>query len=352
MGRGTRGLAAVAVAVVITAGLVACGDDDDAVGTAGETAAAETSSLTVYSGRSEELVGPLFERFTEETGIEVQVRYGDTAEMAATIVEEGDRSPADVFFGQDGGALGALEKEARFAELSAETQELVAPAFRSPAGMWVGTSGRVRVLGYDNRILDESDLPASVFDLTEERWRGKVGWAPTNGSFQAFITAMRVEHGDERTEQWLRDMAANGAVAYERNGVLRDAIANGEVEVGLLNHYYIEQSKAELGNPDDYPVDTYFFPGGDVGSLINVAGAGVVGSSPEQEAAERLVAFLLSPESQQFFVEETKEYPVAPGAAGPEGLPALDSIQQPEVDLNDLDDLRGTVELIENAGVI
>jgi iron(III) transport system substrate-binding protein len=349
--RWMRGVAAVCVAAAVVAGLVACGDDEGS-STATDAAAADVGELTVYSGRSEDLVAPLFERFTEQTGIEVTVRYGDTAEMAAMIVEEGDRSPADVFFGQDGGALGSLQKEGRLAPLSQETLDLAAAEFRSPDGLWVGTSGRVRVLGYDTRVVEEADLPASVFELTEPRWRGRVGWAPTNGSFQAFVTAMRVEHGDERTEQWLRDMAANGAVAYERNGVLRDAIANGEVEVGLLNPYYMEQSRAELGNPDDYPVGTYFFPGGDVGSLINVAGAGVVDSSSRQEAAEVLVAFLLSPESQAFFVEETKEYPVAPGAEGPEGLPALDSIQQPEVDLNDLDDLRGTVIIIENAGVI
>lgn len=350
MRRWIRGAATACAAVVLAVGVAACGDDDGADGAT--EGAGEVSELTVYSGRSEDLVAPLFERFTDETGIEVSVRYGDTAEMAATILEEGSGSPADVFFGQDGGALGALQKEGRFVELSQETLDLATPAFRSPAGAWVGTSGRVRVLGYDNRVLDESDLPDSVFDLTDERWQGKVGWAPTNGSFQAFVTAMRVEHGDERTEQWLRDMAANGAVAYERNGVLRDAIADGEVELGLLNHYYMEQSKAELGDPADYPVGTHFLPGGDIGWLINVAGAGVIDSSDKREAAERLVAFLLSPESQAFFVEETKEYPVAPGEPGPEGLPALETIEQPDVDLNDLDDLRGTVELIERAEVI
>ncbi|MGD9571070.1 MAG: extracellular solute-binding protein, partial [Thermoleophilia bacterium] len=184
-----RALAAACVTAVFVVGAVACGGDDD--GTAGGTAAETSGSLTVYSGRDEELVAPLFEQFTSETGIGVEVRYGDTAEMAATIVEEGDASPADVFFGQDGGALGALQKEQRLAELSDSSLDMVLPAFRSPEGYWIGTSGRVRVLGYDTRVLEESDLPASVFDLTGPEWSGKVGWAPTNASFQAFVTAMR-----------------------------------------------------------------------------------------------------------------------------------------------------------------
>lgn len=349
MRRWTGVAAAACAALALTVGLAACGGDDDGSATTG---GGEVSELTVYSGRSEELVAPLFDRFTEETGIALNVRYGDTAEMAATIVEEGDRSPADVFFGQDGGALGSLENEGLLAPLPEDILSPVPAAFRSPEGYWVGTSGRVRVLGYDTRVLDEADLPDSVFDLTDERWSGKVGWAPTNASFLAFVTAMRAEFGDETTETWLRDMQANGAVAFERNGVLRDAIANGEVEVGLLNHYYIAQARAELADPDSYPVGTYFFPGGDIGSLINVAGAGVVAASDKQAAAERLIAFLLSPESQEFFVEETKEYPVVEGIEGPTDLPPLSSIQQPDVNLNELSDLRGTLALMEQAGIL
>ncbi|MFP5452182.1 MAG: iron ABC transporter substrate-binding protein [Thermoleophilia bacterium] len=349
MRRWTGIVAASCAALAVVVGLAACGGDD---GESGTTGGGDVSELTVYSGRSEDLVAPLFERFTDETGIELSVRYGDTAEMAATVVEEGDRSPADVFFGQDGGALGSLEAEGLLAPLPEDTLSPVPAAFRSPDGRWVGTSGRVRVLGYDTRVLDEADLPASVFDLTDERWSGRVGWAPTNASFIAFVTAMRAEVGDEVTETWLRDMQANGAVAFERNGVLRDAIANGEVEVGLLNHYYIAQARAELADPDSYPVGTHYFPGGDVGSLINVAGAGVITATDKQEAAEQLIAYLLSPESQEFFVEETKEYPVVEGIDGPAGLPPLSSIEQPDINLNELSDLRGTLALIEQAGIL
>ena len=349
MGRWIKGLAAACVVTALAVGVAACGGDDDA---ATGTSPGEVSELTVYSGRSEELVAPVLDRFTEETGISLSVRYGDTAEMAATILEEGDASPADVFFGQDAGALGALEKEGLFVELSPATLEPVPAAFRSPDGMWVGTSGRARVIGYDTRVVDEADLPASVMDLTGEEWKGKVGWVPGNASFQAFITAMRAEHGDEATEQWLRDMKDNDAQVYERNGVLRDAIANGEVELGLLNHYYIAQARAEAPDADAYPVGLHFPPGGDVGSLINVAGGGVLASSDKQAAAEQLMAFLVAPEAQEYFVEESKEYPVIEGVDAPPNLPALDSIEQPDVNLADLDDLRGTLEIIERAGVL
>lgn len=348
MGRWTRALAAACACAVLAVGAAACGGDDEGAG----TAPGEVSELTVYSGRSEALVAPIFERFTEETGIDLSVRYGDTAEMAATIREEGGSSPADVFFGQDAGALGALEKEGLLATLSPEVLDAVPAEFRSPDGRWVGTSGRARVIGYDTRVVDEADLPDSVMDLTDERWKGKVGWVPGNASFQAFITAMRAEMGDEATEQWLRDMKANDAQVYERNGVLRDAIANGEVELGLLNHYYIAQARAEAPDADAYPVGLHFPPGGDVGALINVAGGGVLESSDKRAAGEQLLAFLLSAEAQEFFVEETKEYPVVAGVAAPPDLPALDSIEQPKVDLADLDDLRGTLELIEQAGVL
>lgn len=338
MSRSMRLLAIAAAAVALALAAIGCGGDDDA--------------LTVYSGRSEELVGPLFERFEEETGTAVEVRYGNTAEMAATIIEEGDGTPADVYFGQDAGALGALAKEGRLAPLGEGTLDLVDPRFRSSDDTWVATSGRVRVLGYDRRELEPSELPDSVFDLTDDRWEGQVGWAPANGSFQAFVTAMRLEHGDERTERWLRDMAANGAVPYENNVLIRDAIANGEVQVGLLNHYYMERAKAELANPSEYPVGTHIFPGGDVGSLVNVAGAGVVAGTDRPEEAEDLVRFLLGAEAQRYFAEQTREYPVAGDVPPSSDLPALAEIEQPQVDLNDLEDLRGTLDLIERSGIL
>jgi iron(III) transport system substrate-binding protein len=319
-------------------GVAACGGDD------------ESGPVTVYSGREEELVAPLFEQYEEETGNELEVRYGDSAELAATILEEGDNTPADVFFSQDAGALGALEKDGRFSELGADVTAEVDKRYRSGDDRWVGVSGRARVIAYDSRELSESDLPDSVLDLTDPEWEDRIGWAPTNASFQAFVTALRLQEGDEAARKWLEEMEANGTESFESNSSIRDAIAAGEIDLGLINHYYVAQAQEEEG--EGYPVEVYFTPGGDIGALVNVAGAGVLASSGKQEAADEFVEFLLSPRAQRFFSEETKEYPLVDGIeADPEIVP-LSEIESPQIDLSNLDDLQGTLTLIEKAGVL
>lgn len=272
--------------LALTLGVAACGGDDD-----------DGDALTVYSGRIEALAGPILDRYQEETGVELEVRYGDSAELAATILEEGDASPADVFFSQDAGALGALEKEGRLSELDEEVLARVDRPFRSATGAWVGVSGRARVIAYDGRELSESDLPRSVLELTDPEWEGRVGWAPTNASFQAFVTALRLTEGEDRAREWLEGMVDNGTESFDSNTPVRDAIAAGELDAGLINHYYVAQAKAEEG--EDYPVEVYFPPAGDPGSLVNVAGAGLLASSDRQQEAGDLVDFLVSPEAQQ-----------------------------------------------------
>jgi iron(III) transport system substrate-binding protein len=305
--------------------------------------------LTVYSGRSEELVGPLLERLTEETGIQVRVRYGDTAELAATILEEGDRSPADVYFGQDAGALGALAKEDLLSPLPSELLDPVEARFRSPDATWVGVSGRARTLAWNTELLEEEDLPDSVLELTGPQWQNRVGWAPTNGSFQAFVTAMRLDLGEDRTREWLEGMVANGARAYEKNTATLEAVARGEITVGLVNHYYLYQFLAES---PDLPAENRFLVGGDPGALVNVAGVGILRTTDQPEAARRVVAFLLGETAQRYFAEETYEYPLVEGIGADERLPPLADIQTPEMDLSDLDDLQGTLELLRRSGAL
>ncbi len=326
---------------------VAPGDAGDATS---DTVGEESGSLTVYSGRNENLVGPLLDLYAEQSGVDVEVRYGDTAEMAATILEEGDNSPADVFYGQDAGALGALASSGRCTELPEDITSAVDSRFASPDNQWVGTSGRARVLVYNTEALSEDDLPASVFDLTDERWRGLVGWAPTNGSFQAFVTAMRLAEGDDVTRQWLEEMVANDVQVYGSNTPILEATGSGEIEVGLVNHYYLYRFLAE--NPD-FPAANYYFPGGDVGSLINVAGVCVINSSENSEQALDFVRFLLSTEAQQYFADETNEYPLAnvDVELNP-ALTPLSEIDSPEIDLSNLEDLQGTLNLLQETGAL
>ena len=324
-------------AVLLAAG---CGGDDGDAGSGG--------SITVYSGREEELVAPLFEGFTEETGIEVDVRYGDSAELAATIAEEGDNSPADVFFAQDPGSLGSVEGQ--LAELPEGTLGRVDERFRDGAGKWVGTSGRVRVIAYNTEALSEDEVPDSVFELTDPRWKGKVGIAPTNASFQAFVTAMRETVGDERTRQWLEGMKANDAQVYERNTPIVEAVASEEIELGLVNHYYLALVKEEQ---PDAPVANKYLPGDDPGALVSTAGVAVLVSSDDREAGKRFVDYLLSEEGQRFYAEEAEEaeYPLVDGVEPKEGLPALDSLQGPEVELDSFgEQLEATLELLSETG--
>ncbi|HVM39221.1 MAG TPA: iron ABC transporter substrate-binding protein [Acidimicrobiia bacterium] len=333
MRRRRTALATVVLAVALAA--PACSDGRDA--------------LTVYSGRSSELVGPLLERFAEERDIDIDVRYGETAQMAATILEEGDNSPADVFYAQDAGALGALAAEGAAIELPDEILSLVPEAFRSPAGRWVGTSGRARVLVYSPERVAEDELPNSVFDLTGPEWEGRVGWAPTNGSFQAFVTAMREIEGDARTREWLEAMQANGVEEYAANIPIVQAVDRGEIDVGLVNHYYAPKLRSEDPGLD---ARNHFMAGGDPGALINVAGAAVIEGSDKREEALEFVRFLLSEEAQEYFARDTFEYPLVDAVEPVDELPPLASVEHPEVDLSNLDDLRGTLDLLRDVGLL
>jgi iron(III) transport system substrate-binding protein len=314
-------------------GIAACGGDD------------EGDSLVVYSGRNEELVGELLARYQKDTGAKLEIRYGDSSDLAATLLEEGDNSPADVFLSQDAGALGAVEGEDLLAPLPRETLAKVESRFRSEQGRWVGLTGRSRVIAYDKRELKPRDLPQSVFDVPEEEWKGRVGWAPTNPSFESFVTAMRKLEGEDRARQWLEDMVANDTKPYPNNIAVRDAIANGEIDIGLINHYYVAEAVAEEG--EDYPVGVFFPPNGDVGSLVNVSGAAILETTERQDEARRFIDYLLSRAGQEYFAEVTKEYPLAAGVRPDPALAPFDEIQTPQIDLADLAGLQETVKLLQ-----
>ncbi len=337
----------LAVALIATA----CGSEESASDADPSAAGgADAGSLTVYSGRSEELVGPLIEQFKTETGIDVEVRYGDTAQMAGAILEEGDNSPADVFFGQDAGALGALSEAGRFRDLDPAVLEKVDPQYRSVDGQWVGVSGRARVAVYNTEVLSEDDLPASILDFTDERWGGgKIGWAPTNGSFQAFVTALRVLEGEDGARAWLEGIQANEPRVYDGNVPIVEAAGAGEVQVGFVNHYYLYRF---LADDPAFPAANYLFPDGDVGSLVNVAGVGIVGTGDNQDSAERFVEFLLAEPAQQYFAADTFEIPLVDGVEADPALPDLESLKQPDSNLNGLADLEGTVALMTDVGVL
>lgn len=338
----------LALAALLVAGLAACGDDDDG---SGDGAAGDgAGELTVYSGRSEDLIGPLLDDFEEETGIDVEVLYGDSADLAVQIDTEGDRSPADVFISQSPGAVGFLDSAGRLTELPADALDLVDERFRGADGDWVGLTGRVRVVVYNTEAVDETELPDSVFDLVEPQYAGRVGVAPTNGSFQDFVTGMRELVGDDETLEWLEALAANDVRTYPNNDSIRQAAERGEVDFGLINHYYNERAKVE---DPGVVTENHLFVANDPGTMILVTAAAILDSAEATDEAERLVTFLLSSDAQQFFAEETLEYPLASGTEpAVESLPPLAEIATPRLDLDDLGGgLQRTRELIRESGL-
>ncbi|MGP3982332.1 iron ABC transporter substrate-binding protein [Streptomyces sp. KR80] len=337
-----RRLTALAAAAVLLPATAACGADDTS-GKDGE------SALVIYSGRHEPLVKPLLKQLEKAVGTDVEVRYGDSAELAAQILEEGDRTKAALFFSQDAGALGALSKERRLEKLPQATLDKVAPAYRASNGDWIGLSGRSRVIAYHPE--KTSKAPDSVHDLTKSEWKNKIGYAPTNASFQAFVTGMRVLEGDDATRTWLKDLKANGAKTYNNNLAVLEAVDSGEVSLGLINHYYWYEKVAEKG-ADKVTAKLHFLPGGDPGALINVAGAGVLKGSGQSGTARKAVDFLLSQQAQSYFADKTKEYPLAAGVSPAEGLPALDSLEAPDIDLGKLDSLQETLAMLRDVGMV
>lgn len=337
----------------------AAGATDDADGStasgpvvAPPPAAEGDGTLTLYSGRNEELVQPVLDQFTADTGIEVEVRYADTAAMAAQLLEEGDNSPAEAFLAQDAGALGAVSAQGLLQPLPAATLDLVPDTYESADGTWVGLTGRSRVLVYNKDAVSAEELPDSVAELTGEEWAGRVGIAPTNASFQAFVTAMRVLEGDDVARQWLTDMAANDPQIREKNGMIVADVDSGAIDAGLVNHYYLYELAEEQGvAPEDLNAALHFFPAGDTGALVNISGIGLVGEQADGDA-QALVDYLLSDAGQTYFVEQTFEYPMVEGINPPAGLPALDELEVPDIDLNDLEDLQTTIAMITEAGLL
>ncbi|MFM8302855.1 MAG: iron ABC transporter substrate-binding protein [Actinomycetota bacterium] len=306
-------------------------------------------SITVYSGRTETLIGPLLQQFTADTGIEVEVRYGDSGALSAQLLTEADATPADVFVSQDAGALGALAKERLFRTLPARSLDAVAPEYRDAKGAWVGTSGRVRVIIYNPDLAPKP--PTTIDEVIAPKWKGKIGFAPTNASWQSFVTALRVTRGEAKAEKWLRAFKANEPKAYANNAAVRDAVDDGQIAFGLVNHYYLWQKIVQEGDAAVRAENQYMAPQ-DPGGLVNVAGVGILKSSDNRRAAQAFVDYMLSRPGQRYFTETTYEYPLAAGVQPSVKLPKLASLDPPRVDLSDLDTLAETQELLVETGLL
>lgn len=305
--------------------------------------------LTVYSGRGENLISPLIERLQVDTGINVKVRYGNTAGLASTILEEGKNSPADLFFAQDAGALGALAKEGRLLKLPNTLLEKVDHRFRSFNGDWIGITGRARTVDYNIELVNPSELSDSIWGYTDAKWGdGKIGWAPINGSFQSFVTAFRVIEGEEKAQDWLEGIIANEPQVYPKNTPIVAALGRGEIYVGFVNNYYLHRFKAEDPN---FPVEHHYTKG-DAGSMINVAGVGIVDTVKDRSLAEQFISHMLKEETQRYYTNTTYEYPLVKGVEVIGNQKPLSEINTPDIDLSDIDDLNGTLNLLQDVGAL
>lgn len=334
-------VAAVGAATLVVASLVWVSTQSDGGGQAVE-------ELTIYSGRSEEFIAPFLAQWEQESGIALNVRYGDSAELAAQILEEGENSPADLFLSQDAGSLGAVASADLFTQLPDSVATEIDPSFIAGNRSWVGVTGRARVFAYNPDAV--TVLPQSISDLTKDIYRGKFGIAPSNASFQAFVTALINEKGEAVAQKWLSDVKANDAKIYLKNSAIVEAIDQGEIDLGLVNHYYIWEVATALGR--DIKVKNGYFASGDIGNLINVSGAGVLATSKKQDAALALINFLTSDPIQKQFVEQTHEYAVIPGLTPPQGLPDFKSLGSPRVDLGDLANTQRTQDLLIKVGLL
>jgi iron(III) transport system substrate-binding protein len=343
--RPTRGLlgAVLGGLLLLTACSGAAAPTEPAAPAAGER------SMVLYSGRAEELVGPLIAQFEQASGVTVETRYASTTELAAQLLEEGERTPAHVFLSQDAGALGALSAEGLLAPLPGEVTGAVAPDYTSTDGSWVGLTGRARVIAYDSQAYTPDQVPGDVQELVEPQWRGRVAIAPTNASFQSFVTALRVSAGEDAARAWLTGLAANEPQIHSSNGAILEAVNTGAAGVGLINHYYWAQAE---GDPATMRAQLKFGTPGSVSALVNVSGAGILAGAADSAEARELVEFLVSPQAQTYFAEETAEYPLVAGVGGPAGVPALDQLGGPDIDLSQLASLEQTVSMLTEVGLV
>jgi iron(III) transport system substrate-binding protein len=294
----------------------------------------KVSELTIYSGRAEEFIAPFFEIWQQQSGIKLNVRYGDSAELAAQILEEGKNSPADIFLS--------------FTPIPTGVAELIPDRYSQANRDWIGVTARVRVFAYaPDRI---SLAPKTITDLTKPIYKNQLAIAPTNASFQAFLTAVIENKGRSFAKQWLLDLKKNGVKTYAKNSAIVEAIDKGKVSIGLVNHYYVWEVTESLGRQIN-AVNGYF-EANDLGNLINVSGVGILASSNKRQAAIDLINFLTSESIQNKFVSDTHEYSLIQSINPPQDLPSLAQVGALSIDLEVLKNIKNTQDLLIEVGLL
>jgi iron(III) transport system substrate-binding protein len=343
-----RRTASLATAVVVLAlTLAACGGSESGTTT---PASDGPAALTLYNAQHEDLMAEMVDAFTTQTGIKVNVRNGSDLEMANQIVAEGDASPADVFVTENSPAMTLVDGKGGFAPIEQATIDQVPAAYRPSDGHWVGFAARATVLVYNTKDVPESELPASIMDLADPQWKGKVGYSPTGADFQAIVSAVLALKGEAATKAWLEGLKANG-VAFQGNSTVMKAVNDGQVPVGIIYHYYWYKDQAEAGD-NSSNTKLHFFRNQDPGAFTSVSGAGVLASSKHAAEAKKFVEFLTSEKGQQVLADSTAlEYTVASDVPANSALEPLADLQAPTVDPSKLNSQMVTT-MMQDAGIL
>jgi len=341
-------LASLSLLSILALTLAACGGSSTA-GSAGSTSAGTT--ITLYNGQHEQTTAMLVTGFEKQTGIKVKVRSDDEDVLGNQIVQEGSSSPADVFYTENTPVLEDLQEKGLLAPLPASTLSAVPDRYDSPRSDWVGVSARVSALVYNTSLIKATELPSSILELADPKWKGKVGFAPSETDFQAPITAVTKLDGVAAAEKWLKGLQANAKV-YPDNETVVAQVNNGVSTVGLINHYYWYRLRDEVGNSGVHSALHYYAPQ-DPGYLLNVSGAAVLKSSPRQAAAQKLVAFLVSKEGQEILAHShSYEYPIGSGVKTAQPLKPFDQLQPNSITIGDLGNGSAPLALEQKLGLL
>ncbi len=331
--RPALGLAALTLALPV---LGACGEDDP--------------KLVIYNAQHEQLLDEIVPAFEKETGIEVELRNAKDLELSNQLVQEGDASDADIFLTENSPAMSQVEQAGLFAELPADILDVIPELYRPASGLWTGFVARSTVLVYNTDLVEVSELPASIMDLAEPEWAGRLSFSPTGADFQAIVAAILELEGEDATRAWLEGIKDNGTV-YDGNNVVLESVDSGESEVGIVYHYYWERDREEGGDVHENSAQHYF-AGQDPGGFVSVSGAGILESTDMKDEAEEFMEFLVGEEGQQIIADSyALEYPLNPDITLEQGVKPFSELEPPAVNVSDLD-AEAVVDLMTEVGFL
>jgi iron(III) transport system substrate-binding protein len=333
----------------MAAGLMAVAMSAAACGSSGSGASSEKPTLTLYNAQHD-FVEDMAKDFTAKTGIKVEVRSGEDFEMANQIVQEGKASPADVFVTENSPAMSLVDSKGGFSRVDDATLAQIPDSFEPSNKNWVGFAARSTVLAYNSTALKPADIPKSLLDLAQPQWKGKIGFAPAGADFQAIVSAVVATKGEDAAAQWLKGLKANGK-AYQGNTAVMKAVNAGELQAGVIYHYYWYKDRAESG-ANSKNTELHYFGNQDPGAFVSISGAGVVKAGKHQKEAQQLVEYLTGKDGQKILADSgAMEYAIADGATNNAALKPLAELGQPTVDPAKLNGPR-VVELMQQAGLL